>query len=115
MVQIKLKMAANFFAATIITMTAHAGWAVPQARAQQPAKPAAAAGKAFSPSKLELNPETFAKFRELARPADNEWRHLKIKWFSDVVAARKKAAQEDKPILVFRTGGAGYNDPLGVC
>ena len=34
---------------------------------------------------------------------------------TDIVAARKKAAAEDKPIIVLRTGGAGYNDPLGAC
>jgi hypothetical protein len=65
--------------------------------------------------KNDLAPESFVRFRELIRPADKEWRHLKIRWFTDVVAARKKAAQDDKPIVVFRTGGAGYNDPLGVC
>jgi hypothetical protein len=71
--------------------------------------------KAPHASKMDLTPENVVKFRELIRPEDNEWRHLRIKWFTDIVAARKKAAQADKPILIFRTGGAGYNDPLGVC
>jgi hypothetical protein len=31
------------------------------------------------------------------------------------VAARKKAATEDKPLIICYTGGAGYNEPLGVC
>ena len=36
-------------------------------------------------------------------------------WLTDVVAARQKAAAEDKPIVICYTGGAGYNEPLGVC
>jgi hypothetical protein len=34
---------------------------------------------------------------------------------TDVVAARKRAAAEDRPIVICYTGGAGYNEPLGVC
>jgi hypothetical protein len=80
-----------------------------------PAKPPQAADQVSRPSKLDLTPESFPKFRDLVRPAGHEWQHLKIKWYTDIVAARKKAAQEDKPLLVFNTGGAGYNDTLGVC
>src|SRR5262245_59616750 len=65
--------------------------------------------------KLELTPISFAKFQARIRPNDNEWRHLKVQWLTDPVAARKKAAAEDKPIIVYSTGGAGYNDPLGTC
>jgi hypothetical protein len=67
------------------------------------------------PVKEHLTPETFATFQALIRPHDNEWRHLRVRWLTDIVAARKKAAAEDKPIIVLRTGGAGYNDPLGAC
>jgi hypothetical protein len=66
-------------------------------------------------SKLDLTPQTFAKLHSLIRPHDNEWRHLKVEWLTDVVAARKRAAAEDKPIVICYTGGAGYNEPLGVC
>ncbi len=38
------------------------------------------------------------------RPDDNEWRHLKGQWYTDIVAARKKAAQEDKPDKRFPWG-----------
>ena len=34
---------------------------------------------------------------------------------TDVIAARSLAAKEDKPMVVLYTGGAGYNEPLGVC
>ncbi len=95
---------------------AGSGWAAAQAPADEPAAVTPEpAEKGPHASKLDLTPETFAKFRDLVRPAGNEWRHLKVKWFTDIVAARKKAAQEDKPLLIFRTGGAGYNDCLGVC
>jgi hypothetical protein len=67
------------------------------------------------PAKLDLTPESFPKLHALIRPHDNEWRHLGVRWMTDVVAARKKAAAEDKPIVVLYTGGAGYNEPLGTC
>ena len=63
----------------------------------------------------DLTPESFAKLHALVRPQENEWRHLRVRWLTDVVAARKKAAAEDKPIVICYTGGAGYNEPLGVC
>lgn len=66
-------------------------------------------------SKADLTPQTAAKLHALIGPHDNEWRHLKVQWLTDVVAARKKAAAEDKPIVILYTGGAGYNEPLGVC
>jgi len=73
------------------------------------------AGKAVVSSKFDLNPESFPKLHSLIRPQENEWRHLKVRWLTDVVAARKRAATEDRPIVVLYTGGAGYNEPLGVC
>jgi hypothetical protein len=66
-------------------------------------------------AKLDLTPETFAGLHALIRPHDDEWRHLRVEWLTDVVAARKKAAKEDKPIVICYTGGAGYNEPLGTC
>ena len=72
-------------------------------------------GKVAQPSKLDLTPQSFTTLHTLIRPHDSEWRHLKVEWLTDVVAARKKAAAEDKPIVICYTGGAGYNEPLGVC
>lgn len=66
-------------------------------------------------SKADLTPESFAKLHALIRPQDHEWRHLRVQWFTDIIAARRKAVAEDKPIIVLYTGGAGYNEPLGVC
>ena len=76
---------------------------------------ARAADEEPTASKFGLTPETFGKLHALVRPQDTEWRHLRVKWMTDVVAARKLAATEDKPIVVLYTGGAGYNEPLGTC
>jgi hypothetical protein len=66
-------------------------------------------------TKLDLTPERLPQLLALIRPQENEWRHLQVEWLTDVVAARKKAVAEDKPIVICYTGGAGYNEPLGVC
>ena len=81
----------------------------------QAADTPAPAAKVPRAAKLDLMPETFPRLHELIRPHEQEWRHLKVQWQTDVVAARKKAAAEDKPIIICYTGGAGYNEPLGVC
>ena len=67
------------------------------------------------PIRSDLTPQSFDRLHALIRPHDNEWRHLRVRWLTDVIAARKKAATEDKPIVICYTGGAGYNEPLGVC
>jgi hypothetical protein len=72
-------------------------------------------GKADQGSKLDLTPESFPKLHSLVRPQENEWRHLKVHWLTDPVAALKKAAAEDKPLVFLYLGGAGYNAPLGIC
>lgn len=102
-------------------------WVSQQALAQKTAQPGAskqgkrldapapAAQKAFPATKLDLKPSNFRKFQTLIRPSGQEWRHLKVHWLTDIVAAHKKAAREDKPLLTLDLGGAGYNDALGVC
>jgi hypothetical protein len=82
-----------------------------QARAAEKGPP----GKAPTGGKAGLTPESLPKVLALVRPQENEWRHLKVRWLTDVVAARKRAAAEDKPIVICYTGGAGYNEPLGTC
>jgi len=104
-----------------LSVAAFAGAAVSftvlRAQPAAPAAPTAAAleAQAVQTTKLDLTPESFAKLHALVRPQPSEWRHLQVQWLTDVVAARKKAAAEDKPILICYTGGAGYNEPLGVC
>ena len=71
--------------------------------------------KVVRSSKIDLTPKTFPRLHALVRPQEHEWRHLKVHWLTDVVAARKRAAAQNKPIIICYTGGAGYNEPLGVC
>lgn len=72
-------------------------------------------GTAARDSKAALTPASFPALHALIRPQEHEWRHLRVEWLTDVVAARRRAAAEDKPLVVLYTGGAGYNEPLGVC
>jgi hypothetical protein len=72
-------------------------------------------GPAIRGSKHDLTPESLPNLLAVVRPQETEWRHLQVQWLTDVVAARKRAAAEDKPIVICYTGGAGYNEPLGVC
>ena len=100
----------NFKWPALATVAGFALLAVPTARAadkEPPRKPAA--------SKLDLTPESMPKLFALVRPQATEWRHLQVQWITDVTAARKRAAKEDKPLVVLYTGGAGYNEPLGIC
>jgi hypothetical protein len=94
-----------------LSLAAAGVWAVTaQSRAESPS-PAGRTGD----HKLDLTPQSFPQLHSLVRPQGDEWRHLKVQWLTDVVAARRRAAAEDKPIVICYTGGAGYNEPLGVC
>jgi hypothetical protein len=77
-------------------------------------KPPAAqdAGRA---SRDELTAASFSQLHKLIAPQPNEFRWDEIPWLTSLWHARQKAAAEDKPILWFGTGGAGFNDPLGTC
>lgn len=95
---------------------AGAGLLTPQSHAEEPSKPSVLApDKAPRAAMLDLTPENFPKLHALIGPQEDEWRHLRVHWLTDVVAARKKAAAEDKPLVFIHTGGAGYNEPLGIC
>lgn len=59
-----------------------------------------------------LTAERFEKFHRLIKPQPGELRFHEIPWLIDVWEARKKAAAEGKPILVW--SGAG-GSPVGVC
>jgi hypothetical protein len=56
--------------------------------------------------------DQFVKLLALIKPQPGELRFQEIPWLIDVWEARKKAAAEGKPILVW--SGAG-GSPLGVC
>lgn len=67
------------------------------------------------PSKQALAPESMAGLHKLIRLQPGEYRWDEVPWYASIWHARKAAAAQDKPILVFGTGGAGFNDPLGNC
>jgi hypothetical protein len=67
------------------------------------------------PSKQALTPASMEGLHRLIRLQPGEYRWDEIPWYASIWHARKAAAAEDKPILVFGTGGAGFNDPLGNC
>ena len=77
--------------------------------------PGPAPDKAPRASKLDLTPESFPKLHALILPQENEWRHLRIHWITDLVAARKKAAAEDKPLFFPDTSRTVDNNIQGFC
>jgi hypothetical protein len=63
-------------------------------------------------SAAELTEDNFAEVKSLIEPQDGEglWRH--IPWETDLTAARRRAAAEGKPLLIWAGGGSA---PLGGC
>jgi hypothetical protein len=68
-----------------------------------------------TPSKDALTAENMTELHQLIRLQDGEYRWDAIPWYASIWHARRAAAAQDKPIFVFGTGGAGFNDPLGNC
>jgi hypothetical protein len=66
-------------------------------------------------TKAELTAQNFMAVHTTIKPGKGEFLWDKVPWYFDLTAARKKAAAEDKPILIFTTGGAGFNDGTGLC
>ena len=60
----------------------------------------------------DLTPETFDRIAALIKPQKGESRWAQIPWLLSVREARRKAAAEGKPMLVWSGGGAA---PLGGC
>ena len=67
------------------------------------------------PTKELLTLDSFAQLHALIQPEAGEYRWDEIHWLASIWHARKQAAAEDKPIFIFGTAGAGFNDPLGNC
>jgi hypothetical protein len=67
------------------------------------------------PSKDALTQQNLEELHRLIRPQKGEYPWEEVPWYASIWHARKAAAAEDKPIFVFGTGGAGFNDPLGNC
>jgi len=87
-------------------VVAHHAWVAPE---PPPAVRAATATKDL------LTRESFDGLHRLVRVQPGEFRWDEIPWRTSIWHARRQAASEDKLILHFSTGGAGFNDPLGNC
>ena len=86
---------------------------VHQARAEKPAGPAVEEGPPVRGQPLPPStPEQFAALLKLIKPQPGELRFHEIPWLLSVWEARKKAAAEGKPILVWSGAGGA---PIGVC
>lgn len=95
-----------------IAVSAHAATS---AGGGKPAKSDQAGVQATTPSKNALTQDTMVALHQLIRLQPGEFRWDEIPWYTSIWHARQVAAAADKPILVFGTGGAGFNDPLGNC
>jgi hypothetical protein len=82
---------------------------------ERPASKKTSGVRAQSPSKNSLTAESMPALHKLIRLQPGEFKWDAIPWYASIWHARKAAAAEDKPIFVFGTGGAGFNDPLGNC
>jgi hypothetical protein len=105
----KLKTAA----AMVLVVVAFAGGTRGLLCQAQAAVPGQAQAKPLAvPAPPPIAPEQFAKLLELIKPGPGELRFREIPWLLNVTEARKKAAAEGKPILVWSGAGGA---PLGVC
>ena len=94
-------------------VVANSGTLAYQARAEKPAAPAADRGLPVTGLPLRrFTPEQFAALHKLIKPQPGELRFHEIPWLLDVWEARRKAAAEGKPILVWSGAGGA---PIGVC
>jgi hypothetical protein len=67
---------------------------------------------AYAAKPLAIPPDHFEKLLKLIKPAADESRWKEVPWLLDTVEARRKAAAEGKPILVWYGGGS---PPIGAC
>lgn len=57
-----------------------------------------------------ITPDGFESLQKLIRPQADESRWANVPWEMNLKQARERAAREDKPILLWRSGGG---DVLG--
>lgn len=87
----------------------------PAIAGDQPPEEQSSGIRAASPSKNSLTADSMSPLHKLIRLQPGEFKWDQIPWYASIWHARQAAAAEDKPIFVFGTGGAGFNDPLGNC
>jgi hypothetical protein len=70
---------------------------------------AALAAADRSPSAQRLTPENLTRLQQLIKPAADEDKWAQVPWLTSLWQARKRAAAEGKPILLWEMDG----HPLG--
>jgi hypothetical protein len=73
---------------------------------------AVGAATALAQQPKPIPPEQFDKLHQLIKPQGGELRFQEIPWHLSVWEARKQAAEQGKPILVWSGSGGA---PVGVC
>ena len=70
-------------------------------------------GAAVGKNEARLSDDESAALHALIKPQDGEARWAAVPWMpaTDIWAARRKAAEEDKPVLLWYMAG----EPLGTC
>ena len=63
----------------------------------------------LTPAANPIAPEDFSSHHALIKPSAEEWKWAAIPWQTSLWEARRKAAQEGKPILLWEMDG----NPLG--
>lgn len=70
-----------------------------------------AGGAAEKPRNSALSSREFEQFHSLIKPQRGEWKFAQIDWAPTIWEARKRAAKEGMPILIWYMVG----EPLGQC
>lgn len=60
---------------------------------------------ALSPASDPIKPEQFSKLHALIKPQADEEKFMQIPWMTNLWDARKKAAAEGKPIILWEMDG----------
>ena len=73
----------------------------------------AGAGSMAQPATNQPPADPFDKLHQLMAPGPNDSQWMQVPWMpsSNIFAARKKAAEEGKPLLLWYMAG----EPLGTC
>ena len=69
------------------------------------------AGRLPAEEPKTISPEQFDKLHKMIKPSPMELQWEALPWAANIYDARKKAAEQGKPILMISTGG----EPHGVC
>jgi hypothetical protein len=70
-----------------------------------PAAALLALGLVCAPARAALTEDDFTHLHKLIRPQPGEAKWAEIPWLTDLEQARKRSAELDRPLFVWRAGG----------